>query len=323
MIALLSVILVLLSALFSGLNLGLMSLDVHELKRKILQGNQDAKKVYSVRKNGNLLLVSLLIGNVAVISALSIVLDTKYHGLVAGILTTALITLFGEIIPQALFSRYALKLGAKVVWLVKILITVMWPVAAPIAYVLNKVLGDELPEVYKKSELAMIIKEHGQHKQSGLDRDEVRIATGALTFGDKTIASVMTPKNVVTSVKSTAVIDHEKINELWESGHSRFPVTADANTIVGILYAKDLVKLEDFEKTAVQLARKNTVEIRRDIKLDDALNLFIKKRQHMFIVTDKQKRYVGIVTLEDVIEEILHREIVDEYDKYVDMRKSQ
>ncbi len=319
MIAILSIILILLSALFSGLNLGLMSLDTHELRRKAKQGNRDAAKVYKVRKRGNLLLVSLLIGNVAVISALSILLDTKFHGLVAGILTTALITLFGEIIPQALFSRYALKYGARLAWLVEILMIVMWPVAAPIAYVLDKMLGDELPTFYAKAELTQIIKEHSD--VSDIDKDEARIATGALTFGDKTIASVMTPKEVVNSIGAGVVIDQEKISELKDSGHSRFPIIK-SGSVIGVLYAKDLISLNDFEKTAEQLARKKVSTVVRTAKLDDVLNLFIKQRRHLFVVTSKSGNFVGIVTLEDVIEEILHAEIVDEYDKVVDMRKS-
>ena len=81
-----------LSALFSGLTLGLMSLGPHELKRKMALGDTRAKKIYAVRRRGNLLLVTLLVGNVACISTMSIFLDSISSGLVAALATTALIT---------------------------------------------------------------------------------------------------------------------------------------------------------------------------------------------------------------------------------------
>jgi metal transporter CNNM len=106
-------VLIFFSALFSGLTLGLMGLDKYELKRKVELGNADAQKVYPLRKQGNLLLTTLLVGNVAVNAALSIFLGSIASGLVAGVVATVLIVIFGEIIPQSVFSRFALKLGAR------------------------------------------------------------------------------------------------------------------------------------------------------------------------------------------------------------------
>jgi len=107
------VFLVLFSALFSGLTLGFFSLNKDDLERKAELGDKQAKKVYKIRKNGNLLLCTLLIGNVAVNSTLSIFLGSLASGFMAGLIATALIVVFGEIIPQAAFSRYALTLGAQ------------------------------------------------------------------------------------------------------------------------------------------------------------------------------------------------------------------
>src|SRR6266568_2384886 len=145
MLILVTVILVVLAAIFSGLNLGLMSLDTFELKHKAELGDKNAKKVYAIRVRGNLLLVTLLMGNVAVISALSIVLDSVYHGLIAGIVTTIVITVFGEILPQAIIARYALRIGARFTGLVRLFMILLFPICAPIAWVLDRLLGDELP----------------------------------------------------------------------------------------------------------------------------------------------------------------------------------
>jgi metal transporter CNNM len=136
------IFLVLLSGCFSGLTLGFFSLNLTGLERKIKLGNKDAKKVYPVRKNGNLLLCTLLLGNVAVNSAMAIFLGNIATGLVAGLVSTGLIVIFGEIIPQAVFSRHALKLGASSVWLVKIFIFLLYPFAGPMAWLLNRCLVD-------------------------------------------------------------------------------------------------------------------------------------------------------------------------------------
>jgi metal transporter CNNM len=154
------IILLIFSALFSGLTLGLMSLSAPELKRKVALGDKDAKKVYPVRKQGNLLLTTLLIGNVAINAALSIFLGSIASGLTAGLTATALIVVFGEITPQAVFSRFALSLGAKTAWLVRIFIIILYPISWPIAWVLNKTLGEEMVTIYSKQELMKIVEEH-------------------------------------------------------------------------------------------------------------------------------------------------------------------
>ncbi|MCK5211744.1 DUF21 domain-containing protein, partial [Candidatus Parcubacteria bacterium] len=168
------------SALFSGLTLGFFSLSKDDLERKTKLGDARAKKIYRVRKNGNLLLCTLLIGNVAINSALSIFLGSITSGFLAGITATGLIVIFGEIIPQATFSRYAFELGVRVVWIVRIFIFVLYPICWPLAWLLDKILGDEMPSVYSRKELIKIIEEHEQSGDSKLDEDEEKIIKGAL-----------------------------------------------------------------------------------------------------------------------------------------------
>lgn len=322
-LAIVSVVLIALAALFSGLNLGLMSLDTYELKRKADLGDKNARKIYQIRSRGNLLLVTLLTGNVAVISALSIVLDSEFHGLIAGILTTALITIFGEIIPQAILARYALSLGAKFVGLVKIIIFILYPICGPIAWALDKLLGDELPTVYSKHELTKIIEEHRDHKHSNIDRDEVRIARGALSFGDRQIKDVMTPRSVAMMLDEKQTLDDATIKRLKSSGFSRIPVYRHGrpDDIGGVLYLKDLVGKSVATKTAGKLARPKVYFVGQEDNLDDTLNAFLKTRNHLFVVVDEFAEIHGIITIEDVLEEIIDREIADEFDNYDDLRK--
>lgn len=314
-LALVALALIFMAALFSGLNLGLMSLDTFELKRKAELGDHNAMKVYRIRAKGNLLLVTLLTGNVAVISAFSIVLNSLYDGVVAGVLTTILVTIFGEIVPQAILARYALRIGAQLADIVRVIIFIGYPVCAPIAYVLDKILGDELPTVYTKSELSRIIDEHGSHDGSGIDGDEARIARGALSFGDRTIQQIMTPHREVVMIAEDLPIDNKAITHLKATGFSRIPVyrTEEPNTFVGVLLIKDLLGLAG-HKTAGELARAKVFFARMDDTLDDALNAFLRTRNHLFIVIDEQAEVRGIVTIEDILEEIIDSEIDDEFD---------
>jgi len=188
------VFLIILSGIFSGLTIGFFSLNKSDLKRKAKLNNDIAKKVYAIRKNGNLLLSTLLIGNVAVNSALSIFLGSITSGLLAGILATSLIVIFGEIIPQASFSRNAMFWGYKFSFFVRIVILILYPITFVIAKSLDKILGAELPTIYSKKELIKIIEEHEDSPQSDLDADEEKILKGALTFSDKVAEDIMTVK---------------------------------------------------------------------------------------------------------------------------------
>jgi metal transporter CNNM len=316
--------LILLSALFSGLTLGLFSLNKTALERKIKLGNEEAKKVYTVRKNGNLLLCTLLIGNSAVNSAIAIFLGSIAGGVVAGIMATSLIVIFGEILPQAVFSRKALLLGAKSAWLVKVFIFVFYPISAPLAWLLDKMLGEELSTVWSKKEIKEIVKYHEDHPDSIIDEDEERIMLGALSYSEKTAGDVMTPKPVVYLLNGQSTLTKELIFEIRDKGYSRIPVyDKHSDTIVGVLFAKDLLGL-DLSKKTIKIAdvqeKKTPLKVKELTKLDDLLDLMVKKKRHITVVYDQYNSFIGIVSLEDVLEEILRTEIMDEKDTVLDMQ---
>jgi len=323
MVYLITFVLILFSALFSGLTLGLMSLDVHELKRKIKLNDKQAKKIYSVRKKGNLLLTTLLLGNVAVNAALSIYLGTIAVGIVAGLIATGVIFVFGEIIPQAVISRYAMAFGAKTAWIVKILIVLFYPITYPIAWILDKALGREMPNVYSRNELLSIIEEHEDSDESSIDRDEERIVKGALTFSDKMAKDVMTPKKMVLMLEVGEKLSPALVSKLRKSGHSRFPVYKDErDNIVGILYLRELVGRKLASKKVNGFFQKKPVVISEDMALDSVLNKFLRTKHHLFVVVNEFDSVEGVISMEDVIEDILNREIMDEFDKHANLRKT-
>ena len=235
-----------LSALFSGLTLGFFSLNRDDIKRKAELGNKDAKALYSVRKRGYLLLPTLLIGNVAVNSVLSIFLGSITNGLSAWVISTGLIVLFGEIAPQAVFSRYALTLGVKFVPLVKFFIIIFYPICGPLSWVLYKILGKEQDKIYSKQELVKIIEAHEDSKFSDIDEDEEKLVRGALSFSDKKVSKIMTPIKDVVMLNGANLFNENTIHSISSSGHSRIPVfKRTKNNIIGLLYVKDLVKAFD------------------------------------------------------------------------------
>merc|ERR1712147_351483 len=186
-----------LSGLFSGLNLGLMALDQTELQIVIKTGTEqeqeDAKAILPVRKLGNFLLCSLLLGNVLVNNSLTIMLDslTGGGGLIAVIGSTMGIVVFGEIIPQALCSRHGLAVGAKTLIITKFFMAITSPLSFPISKILDCILGEELGTVYNRERLIELLRVTGDN--TDLNKDEVNILTGALVLQQKTVKEIMTP----------------------------------------------------------------------------------------------------------------------------------
>jgi len=314
---LISTVLVVLSGLFSGLTLGLLSLDANSLRRRAKHGDKEAAIIYPIRQKGNLLLTTLLLGNVAVNTTLSIFLGTIASGIVAGIIATALIVILGEVLPQAVFSRHALWFGSRTIWFTKIAIFIAYPVAYPIAWMLDRFLGAELPTTYSRNELMDIISEHEESEHSTIDADEERIIHGALQFSRMRVREVMTPAVNVFSFDESQRLNHDFFTEVNEHGFSRFPIySGDPSNIVGIMYVKDLL-VEDENisiKDTEEAFDRNFITVGSGNMLDAVLGKMLKSKQHLAIVRNRNYQFIGVITLEDIIEEIIQQEIEDEDD---------
>ncbi len=155
-----------------------------------------------------------------------------------------------------------------------------------------------------------------------LNDDERHLLAHALTFGKKKVADVMTPKGVVQTVKKDEFIGPLVLDELHSLGHSRFPVIdGDIDHIVGVLQLRTLLSLDvKKSETAEALMDSQVFFIGENDSLQKALTQFIKRRYHLFIVVNKHRETVGIVTLEDVMEELMGKRIIDEDDVHEDMR---
>eukprot|EP00118_Oscarella_pearsei_P011896 m.83533 g.83533 ORF g.83533 m.83533 type:complete len:707 (+) comp36353_c0_seq2:67-2187(+) len=318
------------SGLFSGLNLGLMALDPMELKVVMRGGSKKeqgwAKKIEPIRRRGNYLLCTLLFGNVLVNSAFTILLDDLTSGIVAVVASTIAIVIFGEIIPQSICSRHGLRVGAHTIWLTYLFMIVTFPISYPISKILDCVLGDEVGTVYNRRQLLELVRV--TENLTDLDKGEVGMLSGVLGFKEKKAEDVMTKLDDVflLDIEQT-MLDFRTISEITKSGHSRIPVyEGKRGVIVGILFSRDLNLLDPDDKIPLRTIIKHynhpMLHVWYDTTLDKVLEQFRDERNHMAIVkrvndegeNDPFYEVVGVITLEDVIEEIIQSEIVDETD---------
>ncbi|GMH40825.1 hypothetical protein BSKO_08729 [Bryopsis sp. KO-2023] len=324
--------LVVLSGLFSGLTLGLMSLDKVGLQILAEAGDPKERKfaaqIAPIREHGNLLLCTLLIGNTVVNALLAIFMADITGGLGGLLVSTSLIVIFGEIAPQAVCSRHGLFVGAKTIWLTRAVICVLFIVAYPISVVLDKALGKEIGTVYSREELKRLITIHVENPEaqleSGLTQDDSHILTGALEYKDKCVKEVMTTIDKTFMLEMSVKLDFETMLDVYKSGYTRIPVyEIDRGNIVGVLYTKDLVLLDADDEIEVRAVLAfhglNHAKFISDMtKLHDVLNIFKTSYTHLMVARDdKSNEVTGVITLEDVIEEVMKTEIIDETDNYV------
>ncbi len=310
-------VLVAISGICSGLNIALLSLRTDELERKASLGNVLAKKVLPLRRNSHLSLVSILLFNVAVVSATSLVLEHHMTGILAGLISTLLIVIFGEILPQALFSRIALTYCGTLAPLMRFMIAFTYPISKPLQLLLDKLVGEEHKHLHSRRELGLIISEHlGAAATSELDEDEVEIMKSTLSLSDKRTKTIMTPIRNVYWLSEDTMIDGDRIDEIKRRAWSRIPVFNKTRTSCqGVLLMKDLVDI-DFESDPhpiTTLPIHPTKTIGSMTALDTLFRKFISARSHLMPV-ERNGKIVGIVTIEDLIEEIIGHEIEDESD---------
>ncbi|KAJ2811558.1 hypothetical protein H4S07_001990 [Coemansia furcata] len=277
--------------LLAGLTLGLMSLDEVNLQILATCGSEAqrvyARRIQPIRKNGHWLLVTLLLGNTVINETLPIVMDSILGGGVMAVLvSTAAIVLFGEIIPQSLCARYGLAIGAFFAYPVRILQYILAPIGYPIAMLLDFVLGAAHGVTYKKAQLKELVSLSDMAHGGNLSADEVTIIRGALELSEKLVIDVMTDLSNVYMVDINARLNRRLLTEMVRRGHSRVPVFDGERTdIVGVLLVKSLILLDPDDAVPVRDARIAPIPlVTPDISLYDILNAFQEGGSHMAVV---------------------------------------
>jgi len=234
----------------------------------------------------------------------------------------SLVLLFGEVIPQAVCTRFGLRIGAAMAWFVWVLMGLLFVIAWPIAKLLDMILGKETGTFFRRTELKELVHLHAEDplKANGesLSIDEVRIIKGAIDMKEKTVGECQTLANDVFAISIDTILDRETLKQIVDAGHYRIPVYhTGRDHFIGMILTKDLILLDPDAATPVRDLKLYKVPIvTGDMPLYDMLHQFQTGRSHMAIVLDPKDHInpTGIITLEDVIEELLQEEILDEED---------
>ncbi|TFK98794.1 hypothetical protein BDV98DRAFT_511726 [Pterulicium gracile] len=329
-----SAFLVLLGGAFAGLTLGLMGLD--ELHLRVLSSSSDdpqerlnADKVLKLlTKRRHWVLVVLLLGNVIVNESLPIFLDSAIGGGVAAVIISTVAIGSSPyspllVIPQAVSVRYGLTIGAKAAPFVLVMMWAFSPIAYPIACLLDKVLGVHTDNTYKKAELKSFLQFHRTGEEPLRD-DEISILNGVLELNTKSVESIMTAMKDVVTLSADTILDHKTVDFMLTSGYSRFPIHDPGNPLAfcGLLLVKKLLRYDPKEERPVSSFKLSILpEAVPAINCFQALDYFQTGRAHLLLVSrtpGEAGGAIGVITLEDIIEEIISEEIVDETDRYED-----
>lgn len=321
-----SIVLVLLAGLFSGLTIGLMSLDPMNLRILRNSGTPTERKYASrlmpLLEKHHFLLVTLLLANAIVMEALPVFLDAISTPLVAIVISVSCVLLFGEIIPQAICTRWALAIGGNLAWFVNLLMWGLCWISWPIGKLLDLVVGHETLIFYERFELKELVSIHAAENHGPLTPDECTIIRGALDMKQKKIKDIMTRLSLVYMLDCRTLLTLDVLKQILETGHSRVPIyDGERENIVGILLVKTLISVRE-PVPVKDLPLRPILTVPFSTPLFDVLNLFQTGKSHMVAVSDEDHRLLGIATLEDVIEELIQEEIIDETDVFIDVERS-
>ncbi|MBP6962667.1 DUF21 domain-containing protein [Candidatus Saccharibacteria bacterium] len=318
--ALILITLVAVSALCSTIFGGLHSLNHYQLKRKAMLGDKNAKLVYPLHSTGYQLLLCVLTVNITVNAIIAVLLANKSGNIYSVIFSLILILFFGELLPMLYLRKRVISITAFLAPVLRKILGFMTPVVRSLARAIEKSTSVD-NKLYSKEELLNMF--DGQKLAPGSDiaPGELKMIKSVLQFGDKKIREVMTPRRMVQVVTKDDEVGPVLMDELHKSGYSRFPVVSEPKhyNFVGTLYLRDLVG-ESGTKKVKDLMSSDVRYVHEEESLDHALRAFLKTHHHLFVVVNSFEEFVGVLSIEDVLETAIGSEIVDEFDAHDDLR---
>jgi CBS domain containing-hemolysin-like protein len=234
---------------------------------------------------------------------------------------TLAILIFSEILPKILGVVYSSKLAPIITYPLRIMIFLLKPVIWLSRFITN-LLPQRAEETISSQEIQTIA---ALSRQSGdIEENEANIINNILDLKEKIVRQVMTPRTVTFSINEHITVGNAMatLNEL--SSHSRIPIfNREPDNVTGIVMRKDILQAAAEGKNKLTLARfkRPAHFVPETAPLHRILLDFFDRRQHLFIVVDEYGTMTGVISMEDVLEEIVGREIIDESDKTKDMRE--
>ena len=233
---------------------------------------------------------------------------------------TLVILLFSEIVPKTIGVVYARHLVSWIAYPIQILIWIQVPLIWLCQFVTRLISHGKVEHVVSSEEL-IALAHMGRHAGT-IGVEESNVIQNILLLKEKTVQQIMTPRTVIYSLQA-----QQKVGAVLQIGvppYSRIPIVdKDAEDVVGIVHRRDILSsaAEDREDTPIQSLSRGAHFVVETLTLDRVLPMFLELRQHLFVVIDEYSGLAGVVTLEDVLEEIIGQEIVDEDDEVVDLRE--
>jgi CBS domain containing-hemolysin-like protein len=295
-------------------------LSVAELKRRAKNGDIAAKEVYSVRGvygSGVYILIWSLIGLLS--SSMILLLESVLWTGFTLLINIPVVILVHAILPISRYPEPGLGMAATSSPVARRLLKI----SAPVLWFLQKLVGKwvsdgELVVPHSKEDLLSMI--HSAKSSPEISKNELLIAEHALTFGSKKVSDIYVPMSVVSTVDQSTVLSAVVMDELYKTGFSRFPVrTSVHGRYCGVLYMKDISHKSDGQKVS-DVMKPELFYVNEQSSLEHVLNAFLRTKHHLFLVVNEFEEVSGVVTIEDVLEQVIGRKIIDEFDKYDDLR---
>ncbi|MCX8082642.1 MAG: hemolysin family protein [bacterium] len=321
------IILLILSAFFSAAEAAFISFGRHHFQKISERDEKKARRLEFWFENPNRILVTTLIGNNIVNISASIIAATLTYNylhrisatLVAGIMTF-MILVFGEIIPKSLAKKYAEKIAYYFTFPVMFFCILLNPVAKfliGISHLFVRLFGGRIenimPVLTEEDIKAMII---AGEEEGIIEEEERDMIDSIFELGDKMVREIMTPRVNIISVKEETSIE-DVVRVMAREGYSRLPVYRESiDRITGIIYIKDIIghRVEDVEGLKAKDLMREPYFVPESKKVKDLMKELQEKKIQMAIVVDEYGGTGGLVTMEDLVEEIVG-EISDEYKK--------
>lgn len=279
--------------------------------------NQGGREVERELAHADLVSIKHIL--VALLLAASVALSVAAFGWVVGLIIAAILALeYGAVARLAVVRFISSKIYRKVE---PGLLGVSQKYSSILRYF--RVFSPEPEEItlHSRDELVHVVKEATQHI---ISNDEKKLILHGLEFPEKEVRDIMTPRSMIDAINRTEILGPLVLDDLHKKGHSRIPVIeSDVDHVVGVLHLRDVLGVNSHSKSAakVETAMESRVfYINERQTLTHALNAFLKTHHHLFIVVNEYRETVGLLTLEDVIEALLGRKIIDEFDAHDDLR---
>ena len=320
------VILLLLSGFFSAMETAYSCANKLKLKTMIANGNKRAQKVLHLAENYDSLISTILVGNnivnitttsLAGLLFASLIANASLSATVSTVVTTVAVLLFGEITPKMLAKVYPEKFAMTGYPLLVFFTYLLFPVNKLFTgykFVLSKIFKLKNEEIVTEDEIITMVEE--AREDGTLKQDESKLIRSVIEFDDLEVGDICVPRVNIVAVEVTTPL--EKIRDIFqENGLSRLPVyEGTIDTVIGFLHEKDFYAVYLNKTDNIRSAIREVTYTTEHIKISSLLKQLQKNKTHMAIVLDEYGGTLGIITLEDILEELVG-EIWDEHDKEV------